>query len=186
MRFGSQVKKWPSYVAILYAGLPFSLIITRLFNYPVPTWHSVCLSTFIFSKAAYTSLNFPDFVSLHFVIIRNLTTAMLSEWLRSMSFHSWWVIPRCNTRLYIIVWSNWSENLSISESLGFWSNASSLRPEIMLWELKADTDLYHLPCKEGLLRAPHWCICFKLLIPGFIPDIKFMISISDDVRVVKE
>jgi hypothetical protein len=31
------------------------------------------------------------------------------------------------------------------------------------------------------------CVCsFKFLIPGFIPDIKFLISISDDVRVVKE
>jgi hypothetical protein len=78
---------------------------------------------------------------------------MLPGWLYSMSFHSWSVIPRCNTRLYIKVWSNWSENLSISESLGLWSNASSLRPEIMLWELKADTDLYHLPCKEGLFES---------------------------------
>jgi hypothetical protein len=49
---------------------------------------------------------------LHFVNIRNLTTAMLPGWLYSMSFHSWSVIPRCNTRLYIVVRSNWSENLS--------------------------------------------------------------------------
>jgi hypothetical protein len=186
MGFGVQVKEWPSYVAIIYARLPFYLIITIRFNDPVPTWHSLCVSSFIFSKASNTSLNVPDFVSLHFLIIRNLTTAMLLGWLWSMSFHSLSVIPRCNTRQYIIVGSNWSENLSISESLGFWSNASSLRPEIMLWELKADTDLYHLPCKEGLLRAPHWCIRFKFLIPGLIPDIKFLISISDDVRVVKE
>jgi hypothetical protein len=31
---------------------------------------------------------------------------MLPGWLYSMSFHSWSVIPRCNTRLYIVVRSN--------------------------------------------------------------------------------
>ena len=55
----------------------------------------------------------------------------------------------------------------------------------MLWELEANMDLYHLPCKEGLLRAPHGFIHFKFLIQGFIPD-KFLIYISDDARVVKE
>ena len=114
-----------------------------VFNNYVPTWHSLCVVTPIAVTASVKSRKIPVFLSVHFISIRNFTTAMLYGWSSLISSHSLTEIPRCITSSRIISVSNWPENRSISELLGFWPNASSLRPEIIIWKLEADTNLHH-------------------------------------------